>query len=326
MTGPRYCLALPRTEMLHLVCWRDLGFGPHPCHHPCALPCHTVLMTGASLCSSQFPWELEARLELSHCMGLCPPARCLPALSSGWKVLLPVFHPQPQNELNRLTTRGHDTDSLTLVSIASRTFSDKRARSHWSCPCRHFALHCSVLCMGLRGSGSRFLLPTRAAPQSHLPGTTHAFLTHMHTQSSPQPGRAAPPLALLPDGPGEARRPHQLPGWQVWTRRARSRPTLLATIPPPTCADPKEGVQNEERPACQSSGSEPKTRPTQKTGPDAGGSAAPLVRCITQHITYLRVVKVGGHLLPCLNFMYKICMHNNPARCSQVTDLQLISF
>lgn len=127
------------------------------------------------------------------------------------------------------------------MPIASRTFSDKRARSHRSCPCRHFALYCSVPCTGLRGGGSRFLLPTCAAPQSHLPGTTHAFLTRMHTHSSPQPGRAAPPLALLPDGPGEARWPHQLPGWQVWMRRACSRPTPLATVPLPTCADPKEG-------------------------------------------------------------------------------------
>ena len=42
--------------------------------------------------------------------------------------------------------------------------------------------------------------------------------------------------------------------------------------------------------------------------------ARTLVRCITQHITYLQVIKVRGHLLPCLNFMHKICTHNNPCQ------------
>lgn len=55
-------------------------------------------------------------------------------------------------------------------------------------------------------------------------------------------------------------------------------------------------------------------RRPQTTRTDAHRSATTSVRCITQHITYPQVVKVGGHLLPCLNFMYKICMHNNPCQ------------
>ena len=76
----------------------------------------------------------------------------------------------------------------------------------------------------------------------------------------------------------------------------------------------KGGILNKDLEWHQSSGSESKTQATQKTQTQAHRSARTLVRCITQHITYPQVVKVGGHLLPCLNFMHKICMHNKPCQ------------
>lgn len=40
--GPSSCLALPGTEMLYLVGWCHLGFGPHQFNHPCPLLCRAV--------------------------------------------------------------------------------------------------------------------------------------------------------------------------------------------------------------------------------------------------------------------------------------------
>lgn len=50
--GASYCLALQGTEILCLLCWGQLGFGPSQFSHHSLLTCHGILMTGATLCSS----------------------------------------------------------------------------------------------------------------------------------------------------------------------------------------------------------------------------------------------------------------------------------
>lgn len=76
----------------------------------------------------------------------------------------------------------------------------------------------------------------------------------------------------------------------------------------------KGGIQNKDLEWHQSSGSEPKTQATQKTQTQAHRSARTLVRCITQHNLSAGRKSWGGHLLPCLNFMHKICMHYKPCQ------------
>lgn len=156
---PSSCLTLPGVEMLSLVCWWHPGFSPHQFNHPCLLPCHTVLMTEASLRSSP----------VSMGTGTAPEAQLFtyPMLVNSFLWVMDPASlystPRLRPEINRLTMRDRDTGPLTLVSIASRTFSDKRARPPWPCPLRPFPLHRSVLNMGLRGSGSHFHLPPHTA-------------------------------------------------------------------------------------------------------------------------------------------------------------------
>lgn len=158
----------------------------------------------------------------------------------------------------------------------------------------------------------------------------HAFLTHTHSQSSPpQPGsKHHCHLCFQRNRAGQGSLCQCARGGSVDAESLHSRPTLSTTLPRgPLEADTglctlpewhgaryigatlatgvewrKGGMQDKEWEACQSSCSEPKAEPPQKTPEDrtdAHRSATTSVRCITQHITYPQVVKVGGHRLPC---------------------------
>lgn len=233
--------------------------------------------------------------------------------------------------------RDHDTDHWTLVSIASRIFSDKRARPPGSCPFRHFTLHGSVLHVGLRGSGCHFYLPTHTAPKAggrgpdcpapHLPVSMHAFLKRTKSQSSqPQPGRYA---SRWDAGEGGSLAP-SVQGWEVrvqtahtaGVRSALSRGQVAwytqkhgrAASRVAERLERNQQVLNGRREEAELEESQPSGSQDVADPETRAGAHGALVRCVTQHRTYPQAIEVGGQRPPCLNLMYNICMHNDPCQ------------
>lgn len=125
MMGLSSYLALPGTETLYLVCWWHPGFGHHPTLPPSVSHCTNDGGISAQLSSFHGNWNHTQNSATAWDSVYLPGACQLLPLGDGSR--LPTFYPCLRPETNRLTTRDYDTSPLTLVSIASRTFSDKRA-------------------------------------------------------------------------------------------------------------------------------------------------------------------------------------------------------
>ena len=112
--GASYYLALKGSEILYLVCWWHLGFGPHQFSHLCLLPYHAVLMTRTTLCSIPVSkermdgWQDTGNggawcpaQDSKPCRRLgCPPAVSLCSICS--KSLCPPCSPRRDHPLGHL--------------------------------------------------------------------------------------------------------------------------------------------------------------------------------------------------------------------------------